>query len=128
MIFIGQAVPYEIGPGTSPCRDPGGGAHLWRTLGPTAVGRTWSSRAGRRPTAPRSQTHAKLLPRVAPAMAVGGAPRSTGARTASFLQAGDPLGTRTTTGRTSCWPSDPGAFYPGVRRRAAPSRWPTAAH
>ena len=93
VIFVGQRMPYEIGPATVAVPGvPAGAHHLWRHLGTAAAGRRWSSPGC-------EASYGTPFPRPMPGCCRGSprrcawatASRSTAARTARFLQAGDPL-------------------------------------
>ena len=113
IIFVGQAMPYEIGPPTVAVPGiPAGAHHLWRRWGrldwPELVA---PGRAASLGTA-FPETHAELLPRVAPAMVAGeGAEvyRPGGA----LLQAGARLWHRDHHRAYDLLANDPDAFYRG---------------
>jgi len=90
--FVGQRVPYEIGPATVAVPGvPAGALHLWRNWGrlpwPGVVEPGLQASYG----TPFPQMHANLLPRVAPAMCVGDGVEVYQRPDGSYLQAGDPL-------------------------------------
>jgi gamma-glutamyltranspeptidase/glutathione hydrolase len=90
--FVGQRVPYEIGPATVAVPGvPAGALHLWRNWGrlpwPDVVEPGLQASYG----TPFPQMHANLLPRVAPAMCVGDGVEVYQRPDGSYLQAGDPL-------------------------------------
>jgi gamma-glutamyltranspeptidase / glutathione hydrolase len=91
--FVGQKMPYEIGPPTVAVPGvPAGALHLWRRWGRLP----WTDvvepglRAASEGT-PFSQAHAVLLPRVAPAFCVGEGTRVYQRADGSYLQGGDRL-------------------------------------
>ena len=115
VIFIGQRVPYEIGPGTVAVPGiPAGAHHLWRTWGrlpwPEVVEPGLRASYG----TPFPETHARLLPRVAAAMAVGEGSRVFRRPDGSFLQAGDPLRHVDHHRAYELLAEDPAAFYSGA--------------
>ena len=122
-------MPYEIGPGTVAVPGiPAGAHHLWRTLGPAAVaggGRTGLRRVVRH--ARSRETHARLLPRVAAAMAVGEGSQVFRRPDGVLLQAGDPLRHRRSSPAYELLADDPAAFYRGAYAEALVRLWPTAA-
>jgi gamma-glutamyltranspeptidase/glutathione hydrolase len=90
--FVGQRVPYEIGPATVAVPGvPAGALHLWRNWGrlpwPDVVEPGLQASYG----TPFPHMHANLLPRVAPAMCVGDGVEVYQRPDGSYLQAGDPL-------------------------------------
>jgi gamma-glutamyltranspeptidase/glutathione hydrolase len=115
VIFIGQRVPYEIGPGTVAVPGiPAGAHHLWRTWGrlpwPEVVEPGLRASFG----TPFPETHARLLPRVAAAMAVGEGSQVFRRPDGSFLQAGDPLRHVDHHRAYELLAEDPAAFYSGA--------------
>jgi len=93
VMFVGQQMPYEIGPATVAIPGvPAGALHLWRRWGrlPWAEVVEPGLRAASEGT-PFAKTHARLLPRIAPAMCVGDGVRVYQRPDGSYLQAGDRL-------------------------------------
>jgi gamma-glutamyltranspeptidase / glutathione hydrolase len=93
VMFVGQQMPYEIGPATVAIPGvPAGALHLWRRWGRL----TWAEvvepglRASSEGT-PFAKAHARLLPRIAPAMCVGDGETVYRRPDGSYLQAGDRL-------------------------------------
>ena len=115
VIFIGQRMPYEIGPGTVAVPGiPAGAHHLWRAWGrlpwPEVVEPGLRASYG----TPFPETHARLLPRVAAAMAVGEGSQVFRRPDGSFLQAGDPLRHVDHHRAYELLAEDPAAFYSGA--------------
>jgi gamma-glutamyltranspeptidase / glutathione hydrolase len=91
--FVGQQMPYEIGPATVAVPGvPAGAHHLWQRWGrlPWADVVEPGLRAAKEGT-PFAEAHARLLPRVAPAMCVGDGVTVYRRPDGSYLQAGDRL-------------------------------------
>ena len=122
VIFVGQRVPYEIGPATVAVPGvPAGALPPVAPLGPAAVGRR--GRAGPaglvRDAVPAAPTPT-LLPQVAPAMCVGEGERVYRRADGSLLQAGDPLRHPDHHRAYELLAERPGRLLPrGVRRRDA---------
>jgi gamma-glutamyltranspeptidase/glutathione hydrolase len=115
VIFIGQQVPYEIGPATVAVPGIPAGAHyLWRRWGRLP----WSTvtAAGHEASygTPFPAMHAQVLPRVAAAMCVGDGVEVYQHSDGSFLQAGDPLRHPDHHRAYELILRDPGAFYHGA--------------
>jgi gamma-glutamyltranspeptidase / glutathione hydrolase len=115
VIFIGQHVPYEIGPATVAVPGIPAGAHyLWQRWGRlpwaavTAPGRAASYGT------PFPAMHAQVLPRVAPAMCVGEGVEVYQRPDGSYLQAGDPLRHPDHHRAYELMLRDPRAFYHGA--------------
>jgi gamma-glutamyltranspeptidase / glutathione hydrolase len=115
VIFIGQHVPYEIGPATVAVPGVPAGAHyLWQRWGRlswatvTAPGREASYGT------PFPAMHAQVLPRVAPAMCVGEGVEVYQRPDGSYLQAGDPLRHPDHHRAYELMLRDPHAFYHGA--------------
>ena len=115
VIFIGQHVPYEIGPATVAVPGIPAGAHyLWQRWGRlpwasvTAPGRAASYGT------PFPAMHAQVLPRVAPAMCVGEGVEVYQRSDGSYLQAGDPLRHPDHHRAYELMLRDPRAFYHGA--------------
>ena len=103
MIFVGQPMPYEIGPATVAVPGvPAGAHHLWQHWGrlPWAdvVGPGLQASYG----TPFPEAHASLLPAVAAAMVVGDGVLATNVRTARCSRPAIPWFTMITIGRTNC--------------------------
>ena len=120
VIFVGQAMPYEIGPPTVAVPGvPAGAYHLWRRWGRlpwadvVAPGRVASLGT------PFSAAHAELLPRVAPAFRVGDGVAVYGRPDGSLLQAGDLLRHPDHPNAYDLLASNPAAFYHGEYADAA---------
>jgi gamma-glutamyltranspeptidase / glutathione hydrolase len=114
VIFVGQAMPYEIGPPTVAVPGvPAGALHLWRRWGRlpwadvVAPGREASLGT------PFPAAHAELLPRVEPAMRVGDGVEVYGKADGSLLQAGDTLRHPDHPHAYDLLAEDPSAFYRG---------------
>jgi len=93
VLFAGQQMPYETGPATVAVPGvPAGAHHLWRHWGrlPWAEVIEPALIAAREGT-PFPKTHARLLPRIAPAMCIGDGVRVYQRTDGSYLQAGDRL-------------------------------------
>ncbi|MCW2811158.1 MAG: ggt [Friedmanniella sp.] len=112
--FVGQPVPYEIGPATVAVPGiPAGARHLWERWGRlpwadvVAPGREASLGT------PFPQTHAVLLPLVAPAFCVGEGLTVFRRPDGTLLQAGDPLLHPDHHRAYELLAADPGAFYRG---------------
>jgi gamma-glutamyltranspeptidase / glutathione hydrolase len=115
VIFIGQHVPYEIGPATVAVPGVPAGAHyLWQRWGRlpwaavTAPGREASYGT------PFPAMHAQVLPRVAAAMCVGEGVEVYQRLDGSYLQAGDPLRHPDHHRAYELMLRDPRAFYHGA--------------
>jgi gamma-glutamyltranspeptidase / glutathione hydrolase len=90
--FVGQRVPYEIGPATVAVPGvPAGALHLWRNWGRLPWLDVVEPGLQASYGTPFPQMHASLLPRVAPAMCVGDGVEVYQRPDGSYLQAGDPL-------------------------------------
>ena len=115
VIFVGQSMPYEIGPATVAVPGVPAGAHLlWQHWGrlPWAdvVGPGLQASYG----TPFSEAHASLLPAVAAAMVVGDGVQVYQRPDGSLLKAGDPLVHHDHHRAYELLISDPGAFYHGA--------------
>ncbi len=114
IVFVGQAMPYEIGPPTVAVPGIPAGAHyLWRRWGrlswPEVVAPGRAASLG----TPFPEAHAELLPRVAAAMRVGDGVQVYGRPDGSFLQAGDSLHHPDHVHAYELLADDPDAFYRG---------------
>jgi gamma-glutamyltranspeptidase/glutathione hydrolase len=93
VMFVGQHMPYEIGPATVAVPGvPAGALHLWQGWGrlPWAAVVEPGLRASSEGM-PFAKAHARLLPRIAPAMCVGDGVQVYQRPDGSYLQAGDRL-------------------------------------
>src|SRR5215207_6315084 len=113
--FVGQPMPYEIGPATVAVPGvPAGAHHLWQRWGRlpwaavTAPGREASYGT------PFPAMHAQVLPRVAAAMCVGEGVEVYQRLDGSYLQAGDPLRHPDHHRAYELMLRDPRAFYHGA--------------
>ena len=115
VIFIGQHVPYEIGPATVAVPGVPAGAHyLWQRWGrlPWAAVTTPGREASY--GTPFPAMHAQVLPRVAAAMCVGEGVEVYQRLDGSYLQAGDPLRHPDHHRAYELMLRDPRAFYHGA--------------
>jgi gamma-glutamyltranspeptidase / glutathione hydrolase len=115
VIFVGQHVPYEIGPATVAVPGVPAGAHyLWQRWGRLS----WATvtAAGREASygTPFPAMHAHVLPRVAGAMCVGEGVEVYQRPDGSYLQAGDPLHHPDHHRAYELMLRDPRAFYHGT--------------
>ncbi len=115
VIFVGQRVPYEIGPATVAVPGlPAGARHLWERWGRLP----WADVVGPGLRAsygtPFPLTHAVLLPRIAAAMCVGEGTAVYTRPDGSLLQAGDRLWHRDQHRAYELLGADPGSFYRGA--------------
>ena len=117
--FVGQPMPYEIGPATVAVPGvPAGAHHLWRRWGrlPWAdvVAPGLAASAG----TPFPDTHAVLLPVIAPAMCVGDGLEVYRRPDGTLLRAGDRLYHRDHHHAYELLTRDPDAFYRGAYAEA----------
>jgi gamma-glutamyltranspeptidase/glutathione hydrolase len=117
--FVGQQVPYEIGPATVAVPGvPAGAHHLWQRWGRI----DWADvvEPGRQASygTPFPRAHAELLPRVVPAMCVGEGERVFRRPDGALLAAGDPLRHPDHHAAYELLARDPGAFYRGAYAEA----------
>jgi gamma-glutamyltranspeptidase/glutathione hydrolase len=115
VIFVGQHVPYEIGPPTVAVPGvPAGAHHLWNHWGRLP----WAEvvEPGHRASygTPFPETHAQLLPRVAAAMLVGEGAVVYRRPDGTLRQAGDPVHHPDQHRAYELLVSDPTAFYAGA--------------
>jgi gamma-glutamyltranspeptidase / glutathione hydrolase len=90
--FVGQRVPYEIGPATVAVPGvPAGALHLWERWGRLPWADVVAPGLAASYGTPFPGTHAELLPRVAPAMCVGEGDLVYRRQDGALLGAGDPL-------------------------------------
>ncbi len=115
VIFVGQKMPYEIGPATVAVPGvPAGAYHLWRTWGRLSWEEVVQPGLEASYGTPFPETHARLLPRVAAAMCVGDGNIVYRRADGSFLQAGDPLRHPDHHRAFQLLISDPKSFYHGA--------------
>jgi gamma-glutamyltranspeptidase/glutathione hydrolase len=114
VFFVGQRMPYEIGPPTVAVPGvPAGTWHIWQRWGRldwadiVAPGRAASFGT------PFPATHAALLPSVAPAMCVSDGNQVFRRSDGTFLQAGDPLMHPDHHHAYEVLAEDPASFYTG---------------
>ncbi len=113
--FVGQAMPYEIGPATVAVPGiPAGAHHLWQRYGRLP----WADVVAPGLTAsfgtPFPRTHAVLLPVVAPAMHVSDGTQVYSRPDGSLLQTGDRLWHPDHHHAYELLAEDPAAFYTGA--------------
>ena len=115
VIFIGQQVPYEIGPATAAVPGVPAGAHyLWQRWGRLPWSTVTAAGLEASYGTPFSAMHAQVLPRVAAAMCVGEGVEVYQRPDGSFLQAGDPLRHPDHHRAYELMLRDPRAFYSGA--------------
>ena len=115
VIFIGQQVPYEIGPATVAVPGVPAGAHyLWQRWGRLPWSTVTAAGLEASYGTPFSAMHAQVLPRVAAAMCVGEGMEVYQRPDGSFLQAGDPLRHPDHHRAYELMLRDPRAFYSGA--------------
>ena len=115
VVFVGQRVPYEIGPGTVAVPGvPAGAHHLWRRFGRLP----WADvvEPGRQASygTTLAETHAVLLPKVAAAMSVNEGVQVWTRPDGTLLQTGDRLWHRDHHRSYELLAEDPSAFYRGA--------------
>jgi gamma-glutamyltranspeptidase / glutathione hydrolase len=93
VMFVGQQMPYEIGPATVAVPGvPAGALHLWRRWGRLPwIDVVKPGLHAASEGSPFSEAHAALLPRVAPAMCVGEGIKVYQRSDGSYLRGGDRL-------------------------------------
>lgn len=112
--FVGQRVPYEIGPATVAVPGvPAGARHLWSRWGRLPWADVVAPGLAASYGTPFPRTHAELLPRVAPAMCVGEGDLVYRRGDGSLLEAGDPLRHPDHHRAYELLARDPDAFYSG---------------
>ncbi len=90
--FVGQRVPYEIGPATVAVPGvPAGALHLWERWGRLPWADVVAPGLAASYGTPFPRTHAELLPRIVPAMCVSEGDLVYRRADGTLLQAGDPL-------------------------------------
>jgi gamma-glutamyltranspeptidase / glutathione hydrolase len=115
VIFIGQQVPYEIGPATVAVPGVPAGAHyLWQRWGRLPWSTVTAAGLEASYGTPFSAMHAQVLPRVAAAMCVGEGVEVYQRPDGTFLQAGDPLRHPDHHRAYELMLRDPRAFYHGA--------------
>ena len=114
VVFVGQTMPYEIGPPTVAVPGiPAGAYHLWRRWG--RLGWAEVVAPGRKASLgnPLSEAHAELLPRVQAAFRVGEGIEVWSRPDGTLLRAGDPLVHPDHHKAFDLLTEDPTAFYRG---------------
>jgi gamma-glutamyltranspeptidase/glutathione hydrolase len=115
VIFIGQQVPYEIGPATVAVPGVPAGAHyLWQRWGRLSWSTVTAAGLEASYGTPFSAMHAQVLPRVAAAMCVGEGVEVYQRADGTLLQAGDPLRHPDHHRAYELMLRDPRAFYHGA--------------
>ncbi len=115
VIFVGQRVPYEIGPATVAVPgNPAGAYHLWQHWGRLPWAHVVEPGLAASYGTPFPAMHARLLPAVAAAMVVNEGERVFRRADGSHLQAGDPLRHPDHHRAYELLIADPGAFYRGA--------------
>jgi gamma-glutamyltranspeptidase/glutathione hydrolase len=114
VFFVGQRMQYEIGPPTVAVPGvPAGAWHVWQRWGRL----DWSDIVAPACEASRGtpfpETHARLLPSIAPAMIVSEGERVFRRADGTMLQTGDPLVHPDHHRAFEVLADDPGAFYTG---------------
>ena len=90
--FVGQRVPYEIGPATVAVPGvPAGALHLWERWGRVPWADVVAPGLAASYGTPFPRTHAELLPRIVPAMCLSDGELVYRRTDGTLLQAGDPL-------------------------------------
>ncbi|GAA1432697.1 gamma-glutamyltransferase [Microlunatus lacustris] len=113
--FVGQPMPYEIGPATVAVPGvPAGAAHLWRRWGRLPWADVVAPGLDASYGTPFPRTHADLLPVIAPAMCVGDGLEVYRRPDGTLLQAGDRLHHRDHHHAYQLLAEDPDAFYRGA--------------
>ncbi|MGI8700329.1 MAG: gamma-glutamyltransferase, partial [Nocardioidaceae bacterium] len=118
--FVGQHVPYDVGPATVAVPGiPAGAFHLWRRFGRL----DWAQVVGPGLRASRGTPfparHAELLPDIAPAMLIGDGAQVYARPDDQLLQAGDRLWHPDHHRAYELLARDPAAFYTGEFAAAA---------
>ncbi|HEY5821135.1 MAG TPA: gamma-glutamyltransferase [Propionibacteriaceae bacterium] len=115
VFFVGQRVPYEIGPATVAVPGvPAGAHHLWRRWGRLPWADVVAPGLAASYGTPFPLTHAVLLPKVASAMCVGDGVGVYSHPDGTLLQAGDRLWHRDHHRAYELLAEQPGAFYDGA--------------
>jgi gamma-glutamyltranspeptidase/glutathione hydrolase len=119
VIFVGQHMPYDIGPPTVAVPGvPAGALHLWQRWGRLDWADIVAPGLQASRGTPFPATHAALLPSVAEAMCVGDGNQVFRRADGSFLRAGEPLVHRDHHRAYELLAEDPAAFYHGDYARA----------
>ncbi len=114
VIFVGQVMPYEVGPPTVAVPGiPAGAHHLWRRWGRLPWSEVVALGLAAAAGTPFPQTHAALLPKIAQAMCVGEGVRVYTRADGTLLQAGDPLRHPDHHRAYELLAEDPRGFYTG---------------
>lgn len=113
--FVGQPMPYEIGPATVAVPGvPAGAHHLWRRWGRLPWAEVVAPGLAASYGTPFPDTHAVLLPVIEPAMCVGDGLEVYRRADGSLLQTGDRLWHRDHHRAYALLAEDPDAFYRGA--------------
>jgi len=113
--FVGQRVPYEIGPATVAVPGvPAGALHLWDRWGRLPWADVVAPGLAASYGTPFPATHAELLPRIVPAMCVGEGERVYRRPDGALLATGDPLRHPDHHHSYELLARDPRAFYRGA--------------
>ena len=113
--FVGQPMPYEIGPATVAVPGvPAGAHHLWRRWGRLPWAEVVAPGLAASHGTPFPHAHAVLLPVIAPAMCVGDGLEVYRRPDGSLLQTGDRLWHRDHHAAYELLAEDPAAFYRGA--------------
>ncbi len=113
--FVGQPMPYEIGPATVAVPGvPAGAHHLWRRYGRLPWTDVVAPGLAASYGTPFPRTHAVLLPVIEPAMRVGDGVGVYSRPDGSLLQAGDRLWHPDHHRAYELLAEDPAAFYTGA--------------
>ena len=117
--FVGQPIPYEIGPATVAVPGvPAGAHHLWRRWGRLPWVDVVAPGLQASYGTPLPHTHAELLPVIAPAMCVGDGLQVYCRPDGTLLQAGDRLHHSDHHHAYRLLADDPDAFYRGAYAKA----------
>ncbi|MCW2803005.1 MAG: gamma-glutamyltranspeptidase / glutathione hydrolase [Propionibacteriaceae bacterium] len=112
--FVGQAVPYDIGPTTVAVPGvPAGARHLWERWGRLDWAEVVVPGLAASYGTPFPAAHAALLPDIAPAMCVGDGAQVYRRPDGEFLSAGDPLRHHDHHRAYELLAEQPEAFYTG---------------
>ena len=114
VVFVGQRVPYEIGPATVAVPGvPAGALHLWQRWGRLPWADVVAPGLAASHGTPFPRTHAELLRRVVPAMCVGDGELVYRRPDGTLLAPGDPLRHPDHHRSYELLARDPHAFYRG---------------
>ena len=117
--FVGQPIPYEIGPATVAVPGvPAGAHHLWRRWGRLPWAEVVAPGLAASYGTPFPHTHAMLLPVIAPAMCVGDGLEVYRRPDGILLQTGDRLWHPDHHQAYELLAEDPDAFYRGTYAKA----------